>query len=120
MKAMWVMICGPYRSNTKSEIERAENLRQLNVAAVEVFRRGHVPIVGVNLGLPLIQIAGEEHYDSIMMPLSLAAAERCDAALRVGGPSRGADEEVERIRTRGGLVYYDVNDLPYATSFSLG
>lgn len=71
--------------------------RELNIAALEVFRRGHVPIVGVNMALPLIEIAGQEQYDRIMMPLSLAAAERCDAAFRIGGPSHGADEEVERI-----------------------
>jgi hypothetical protein len=118
MKAMWVMICGPYRTNAHSEAERTENLRQLNIAALEVFRRGHVPIVGVNMALPLIQIAGEEQYDRIMMPLSLAAAERCDAAFRIGGPSHGADEEVERIRARGGLVFHNVNDLPIATKSS--
>jgi hypothetical protein len=29
-----------------------------------------------------------------MLPLSLALAERCDACLRIGGPSAGADAEV--------------------------
>jgi hypothetical protein len=39
--------------------------------------------------------------DEIMMPLSLAAAERCDACLRIGGPSAGAGEAVARFpRTR--------------------
>lgn len=70
------------------------------------------------MALPLIQIAGPEHNTSIMMPLSLAAAERCDAALRIGGPSHGADEEVEHIRARGGLVFHDLNDLPIATNSS--
>jgi molybdopterin biosynthesis enzyme len=47
-----------------------------------------------------------------MMPLSLAAAERCDAVLRIGGASTGADQEVERIQARGGKVFYSVEELP--------
>ena len=87
----------------------------MNAVAYEVFRRGHVPIIGVNLALPIIEAAGEDTYEAIMMPLSLAAADRCDAVLRIGGPSRAADDEVERIRARGGLVYERVDDLPLAT-----
>src|SRR5262245_37432292 len=102
MKALWVMISGPYRTGARTDAERAANLSRLNAAAYEVFRRGHVPIVGVNLALPVIEAAGADRYDEIMMPLSLAAADRCDAVLRVGGASRGADDEVERIRARGG------------------
>jgi len=49
-----------------------------------------------------------------MMPLSLAAADRCDAVLRIGGPSTGADQEVERIRARGGAVYRSIDELPVA------
>jgi hypothetical protein len=108
------MVAGPYAAGARSEAERAENLRALNRAAYEVFRRGHVPIIGVNLALPIIEAAGAETYDQIMTPLSLAAAERCDAVLRIGGPSSGADQEVERIRARGGAVYRSVEELPVA------
>jgi len=84
------------------------------IIPVLVLRRGHVPIIGVNLALPIIEAAGPETYDQIMMPLSLAAAERCDAVLRIGGPSTGADQEVERIRARGGAVYRSIAELPVA------
>jgi hypothetical protein len=80
--------------------------------AHEVWARGHVPIIGVNLALPIIESAGEESYEGIMMPISLALADRCDAVLRVGGPSSGADEEVDRVRARGGRVYERIEDLP--------
>jgi hypothetical protein len=92
--------------------ERAHNLRALNRVALDVFRRGHVPIIGVNLALPVIETAGESAFDEIMMPLSLAVAERCDAVLRVGGASTGADLEVERIRARGGAVFTSVAEIP--------
>jgi hypothetical protein len=112
---MWIMIAGPYSSGARTEDERAENLRAMNRVALEVFRRGHVPIIGVNLALPVIEVAGPGSFDEIMMPLSLALAERCDAVLRIGGPSAGADQEVERIRARGGGVYRSVAELPAVT-----
>ena len=102
---LWIMIAGPYTSGAVSTEQRARNLRRMNEAAVAVFRKGHVPIIGVNLALPVIESAGADSYDEIMMPLSLAAAERCDAVLRVGGASDGADQEVELIRSKGGAVY---------------
>jgi hypothetical protein len=112
MKPLWVMVAGPYRTGTRTESERAENLQALNRVAYEVFQRGHVPIVGVNLALPIIEAAGSEAYEEIMAPLSRAAADRCDAVLRVGGVSAGADEEVERVRARGGSVYRSLEELP--------
>jgi len=67
---------GPYAAGARSDEDRRENLRALNRAAYEVFRRGHVPIIGVNLALPIIEAAGAETYDQIMMPLSLAAGRK--------------------------------------------
>jgi hypothetical protein len=109
---MWIMIAGPYSTGTKSEEDREKNLGELNRAAYEVFRKGHVPIIGVNVALPIIRAAGADSYDEIMLPLALAIADRCDAVLRIGGPSVGADEEVERIRARGGKVYRAIGEIP--------
>lgn len=109
---LWIMVSGPYTSGGADEARRAHNLREMNLAALQVLERGHVPIIGVNLALPVIEAAGNERFDEIMMPLSLAAAERCDAVLRVGGPSAGADAEVERIRARGGHVFASIDEVP--------
>ena len=108
------MISGPYTSNARTPEARAENLRVMNRAGLALFRMGHTPIIGVSLALPLIEVAGEAAFDEIMMPVSLAAAERCDACLRIGGPSRGADEEAERFHARGKPVYSRVEDVPRA------
>jgi hypothetical protein len=108
------MIAGPYSTGAKTHADREANLLALNRVAYEVFRKGHVPIIGVNLALPVIQAAGAEMYEAIMMPLSLALADRCDAVLRIGGTSLGADEEVERVRARGGRVYHSVEEVPDA------
>jgi hypothetical protein len=112
---MWIMIAGPYRSGAGSDSERHQNLLTLNRVAFEVFRKGHIPIIGVNLALPIIEAAGGAAYESVMMPLSLALADRCDAVLRLEGLCRGADDEVERISARGGLVYRTLGEVPDAS-----
>ena len=115
-KRLWIMVAGPYTSGTSDPAVRAANLRAMNSAAHEVWKRGHVPVIGVNMALPVIEAAGADRFDAIMMPLSRALAERCDACLRIGGPSKGADEEMELIRARGGRVFMRVEDVPLAVS----
>ena len=109
------MIAGPYRSGSDNPEVWAQNLRAMNLVAHEVFLRGHTPIIGVNLALPVIRAAGFQHYEELMMPLSLAAADRCDAVLRIGGASTGADREVEHIRSRGLPVFTSIEEIPKAT-----
>jgi len=109
---MWIMVSGPYRSGAADARQRALNLAALNEAALALFRAGHVPIVGVSVALPLIEAAGAAAYDEIMMPLSLALVDRCDACVRVGGPSKGADQEAERFRSSGRPVYGSLSEVP--------
>ena len=112
---MWIMVAGPYLAGARTEEDRAANLRRMNDAAVAVFDRGHVPIIGVNLALPVIDAAGQDRFEAIMMPLSLAAAERCDACLRLPGASTGADAEVATFRRRGLPVFFSIDEIPDAT-----
>jgi hypothetical protein len=109
---MWIMISGPYRTDANSETERAANAYALNRVAYEVLRKGHVPIVGVNLARPIIDATERDLYERVMMTLCLELASRCDAVLRLDGVSPGADQEVECIRARGGLVFSSVDDIP--------
>ncbi len=110
---MWIMISGPYIAGNADAAQRAANLRVLNEAAVALYRAGHVPVIGVNMALPMIAAAGggEPAFTEIMMPVSLALADRCDACLRVGGPSQGADDEVKRFKASGRPVYRAVGDI---------
>ena len=116
MSPLWIMVSGPYATGALTTGDRAENLKRLNAAALEIFRRGHVPVVGVNLALPMIwSVPAEEAidaYDRIMMPLSLALVSRCDACLRIGGPSKGADDEVAAFQAMGKPVYGSMDDVP--------
>ena len=113
---MWIMVAGPYRSGSAAPDVWAANLRVLNQAAVDLFRAGHVPVIGVNMALPMIEAAGPESFDSIMMPVSLALADRCDACLRIGGASEGADRMVSTAQRLGKRVFRDLSDVPPAMS----
>ncbi len=109
---MWIMVAGPYQSGAPDAPARAANLRAMNDAAWALFQSGHVPVIGVNMALPVIDAAGAEHFDAVMMPLSLALTERCDAILRIGGPSTGADQEVARFRAAGRPVFTSLDEIP--------
>lgn len=111
---MWIMVGGPYGTGAKSAAERAANLARMNQAALAVWRKGHVPIIGVNLALPIIAAAGDDAAAdaAIMMPLSLALADRCDAFLRIGGASVGADQEMARFVAAGKRVFRSLEEIP--------
>ena len=113
---MWIMVAGPYRSGSSDQAVWAQNLQRLNKSAYAIFQKGHVPIIGVNLALPIIESAGQDTYQTIMMPLALRLTERCDAVLRIEGVSQGADGEVETFLARGLAVFRSVDEIPSAHS----
>lgn len=78
-----------------------------------VYRRGHTPLVGANMALPMIAIAsGDDASHEIRLPLSLALLDRCDACLRIPGESTGSDAEVDRFVATGRPVYFTIDDIP--------
>jgi hypothetical protein len=83
----------------------------MNAVAAEVRRRGHIPIVGVNAALPVLEAAGLPHSHAWMMDIALALAARCDALLQIGH-SPGADREADVMRSLGRPIYMDLDDLP--------
>jgi hypothetical protein len=111
---MWIMVSGPYTAGARSAGERAVNLEAMNAAALQLFQAGHVPVIGVNMALPVIAADPLALFDQVMMPLSLALAERCDACLRIGGSSTGADQEVAVFRQAGKPVYFSLEEVPPA------
>jgi hypothetical protein len=113
-----VLVAGPYRSGTGDDPEKlAANVQAMNAAALDVFRAGHLPVTGEALALPLIELAGSTRvgdaaFDGIFHPIARRLLERCDAVLRIGGASAGADEMVEIARAGGKPVFWSVAELP--------
>jgi len=115
---LMILIAGPYRSGTGDDPAKlADNVRVMESYALPVFRAGHTPIVGEWLALPLVALAGSRHigdeaFDEIFHPIAERLLQKCDAVLRVGGPSQGADLMVRVAAERGLLVFHRLSDVP--------
>lgn len=115
---LMILVAGPYRSGTGDDPEKlAENVRAMSCVALRLFRAGHLPITGEPLALSLIEAAGstaigDAVFDEIFHPIAERLARRCDACLRIGGPSRGADAMVAIFEELGRPVFRRVEDVP--------
>jgi hypothetical protein len=116
-KPMLILIAGPYRSGTGDDLGlMAANLRRLESAAWPIFRKGHVPMIGEWVALPVLASAGSSVLEPLAAEVMYPTAERllhhCDAVLRLPGASRGADQDVDMARMRGIPVYTTVEQVP--------
>ena len=116
--AQMILIAGPYRSGTGDDPARmSANIRLMEAYALPLFRAGHIPVVGEWFALPLVALAGSQQvgddpFNEIFHPIAERLLERCDAVLRVGGASHGADLMV-RVAEQGGLnVYRALREVP--------
>jgi len=106
------MIAGPYTAGSTNKELWKQNHLVLNQFAYEVHLKGHVPVIGVNIALPIIETVGFDKFEELMMPISLAMADRCDAVLRIGGASTGADQEVDIFKDKELPIYYSLEEIP--------
>src|SRR6516165_4385774 len=117
---MMILIAGPYRSGTNDEpmlIQR--NVDAMEAFALPIFRAGHIPLLGEWLALPLVHLAGSRQlgdapFNEVFHPIATRLLAKCDAVLRVGGPSAGADEMVRIGRELGLKIYTSPADIANA------
>jgi hypothetical protein len=121
-RGLMILVAGPYRSGTGDDPEKmAANVRAMEAYALPLFRAGHVPVVGEWLALPLVALAGSRRvadaaFDEIFHPIAERLIEHCDAVLRVGGPSQGADLMVRTAVSLGRRVFHRLGDVPGCAS----
>ncbi|HEY0679931.1 MAG TPA: hypothetical protein VGD17_16720 [Chitinophagaceae bacterium] len=117
-----ILIAGPYRSGTNDDPALIEaNMNAMTKAALEVYKIGHLPLLGEWLALPLIKLSGsveigDDIFNEIFHPSSVRLLHHCDAVLRIGGPSKGADEMVEFARANGKQIFKSLSDIPVVNS----
>jgi len=115
---MMILIAGPYRSGTNDDPALIQkNVREMESYALPIFRAGHIPMLGEWLALPLVALAGSTTigdlaFNEIFHPIAVRLLEKCDAVLRVGGPSAGADEMVRVGQSLGLHIYTSLNEVP--------
>jgi len=117
-EAQMILIAGPYRSGTNDDPALIKkNVQQMESYALPIFRAGHIPILGEWLALPLGELGGSKKigdkvFAEIFHPIAVRLLEKCDAVLRVGGASTGADEMVHIGRYLGLAIYKSLEDIP--------
>lgn len=117
-KALWILVAGPYRSGTNDDPELIEaNVKAMNEMALKVLQKGHMPILGEWIALPLIKEAGSKKigdaiFNEIFHPIAIRLQDKLDAVLRIGGASQGADEMVNQAQKKGLKVYYSLEEIP--------
>jgi hypothetical protein len=117
-KALWILVAGPYRSGTNDDPELIEaNVKAMNEMALKVLHKGHMPILGEWIALPLIKEAGSKKigdaiFNEIFHPIAIRLQDKLDAVLRIGGASQGADEMVNQAHKKGLKVYYSLEEIP--------
>ena len=117
-KAMLILIAGPYRSGTNDDPALIKkNVQQMEAYALPIFRAGHIPILGEWLALPLAELGGskklgDDVFNEVFHPVAVRLLEKCDAVIRVGGPSAGADEMVRIGRSLGLAIYGTLHEIP--------
>lgn len=116
--SMLILIAGPYRSGTNDRAELIEkNVRFMNEIALEVYQKGHLPVLGEWFALPMIETAGskslgDDIFNRFFHPVAIQLIDFCGAVLRVGGESNGADEMVHVGIEKGKIIFYDLSDIP--------
>jgi hypothetical protein len=115
---MMILIAGPYRGGTNDDpLLIRKNLDRLESVALPLFRKGHIPIIGEWIALPLMDLAGSKNigdsvWDEIQYPVAQRLLEKCDAVLRLEGASKGADNDVRIAKERGLKIYYSLDEIP--------
>ncbi len=118
MKPMMILIAGPYRSGTNDDPEKIQaNVHFMESFALPIFRKGHIPVLGEWFALPLVHLAGskqigDEPFNEIFHPIAVKLLDKCDAVLRVGGESSGADQMVNVAKEKGAKIFYSLEEIP--------
>ena len=121
--SMMILIAGPYRSGTGDEpAKMSANVRAMEAYALPIYRAGHLPILGEWLALPLLELAGSKQvgdtiFNEIFHPIAERLLAKCDAVLRVGGDSQGADLMVEIARDKGLRIFRALSEIPGCDSY---
>ena len=117
-KSLLILVAGPYRSGTNDNPELIQaNVKAMTDTALELYKMGHMPVLGEWFALPLIEAAGskqmgDEIFNEFFHPVAVQLIDHCDAVLRIGGASTGADEMVRTGQKKGKLIFHSIKDLP--------
>ena len=116
--SLMILVAGSYRSGTNDQPELIEkNVKAMTDTALQLYQMGHLPVLGEWFALPLIEAAGSKAigdaiFNSMFHPIAIQLIDHCDAVLRIGGPSTGADEMVNVGLSKGKRIFKGIDEVP--------
>lgn len=108
---MIIGVAGPYSASTAEQ--RKKNLKAMNEAAARVLEKGHIPIIGMNAALPIVDLANVPDRYTAIMNISLAVINQCEAIL-ILAESAGVIKERDLVLANGGKIFYSLDEIPVA------
>lgn len=105
---MIIGVAGPYSAETDEQ--QKINLDKMNKAAAKLLELGHVPIIGMNAALPVLNQANVKDTYKCIMDISLAVISSCEGLLLLA-ESPGANKERDLILSMGKPVYYSIDEI---------
>jgi hypothetical protein len=112
---MIIGVAGPYSANTAEQ--RQQNLDAMNSTAAKLLEMGHIPIIGMNAALPVLEKANVPDVYKCTMEISLTVIGACEGILMIG-ESPGANKERDLILSKGLPVYYSIEEIPLIKSIT--
>jgi len=117
-QSLLILVAGPYRSGTNDNPDLiAANVKAMTDTALEIYKMGHLPVLGEWFALPLLEAAGskktgDDIFNEMFHPVAIRLIDHCDAVLRIGGASGGADERITIGKLKGKAIFYNKSDIP--------
>ncbi|WP_299999827.1 NUDIX hydrolase [uncultured Cedecea sp.] len=115
---MLILIAGPVRSGTNGNQALIHaNLQEFERIALAIYHKGHIPVVGEWLALPIARAAGSQEIgdaisENYLYPVAHRLIHSCQAILRIPGASQGADNDVRVGKALGLAIYTHLDDIP--------
>ncbi len=114
---LMILVAGPYRSGTNDDSALFQkNVDHMKEIALEIYKSGHLPVLGEWFALPLIETAGSKEmgddiWNELFHPVAVRLISKCDVVLRIGGPSKGADYMIDMGREQGKRIAFTLDEI---------
>ncbi len=105
---MIIGVAGPYSAPTAAQRQR--NLDAMNEAAARLLELGHIPLIGMNASMPVLEKAKVPDPYKSTMEISLAVISACEGLLLLA-ESPGANKERDLILSKGLPVFRSMEEV---------